>query len=99
MTKNKPKFETKRIICYLDLVKFFKEQDNFDDETFWNLLTNDDNYLPVTITNGCYLPWQINENVDYFKNKDHKFVKQFNDLLIKHYGLLEDEEVLFNIWW
>ena len=95
----KPEFKSTRIICYLDLFKFLKEQDNFDDEAFWEVLTDDDNYLPVTITNGCYLPWQINQIVVYFKEKDHKLVKQFNDLLIKHYSIPEDEEVLFNIWW
>jgi hypothetical protein len=95
----KPNFKTKKQIIYLDMVDFFNEQDNFDKEAFWMLLTGDDGYLPITITNGCHLSWQINESLDFFEEKDHELVKHFNNLLIKHYNLLEDEEVLFNIFW
>ena len=95
----KPEFETRKVICYLDLVDFFKQEENFDDDAFWDLLTDDDFMFPVNITNGCHLPWQINQILDYFKNEDHDIVTQFNNLLLKHYDVSVDEELLLNIWW
>jgi hypothetical protein len=100
--QQKPEFETTKVIDYMSLIDFFRAQENFDlEDTLWSLLTDTDgkSYVPVTITNGCYLPWRITDSLDYFRESDEDLINQFNSLLVKHYNLTQDEDILFYIVW